>query len=93
MGRSNEFRTYRRPEQATVSKSVQDAMHLYANAGSNLRKHNFSFGFEDNKGQIADQAIKSAAAKKNLYEYTKASQENVSQWRQDQLTKNRVSNI
>ena len=54
---------------------------------------NFEFGFEDNKRQRDEYALKSAAAKKNLYEYTKASQENVQQWRHDQITKNRVSNI
>ena len=37
-----------------VSKSVSDAMQLYANAGASLRKHNFSFGFEDSKRQNDD---------------------------------------
>jgi len=30
MGRDNEFRNYRKPEAAVVSKSVHDAMALYA---------------------------------------------------------------
>jgi len=53
MGRDNEFRTYKRQEQATVSKSVTDSS-MYANAGATLRKHNFSFGFEDSKRQNDD---------------------------------------
>ena len=74
MGRDNEFRNYRRPEQATVQGSVGKAMSIYSgNEGNKLRKHNFHFGFDDNQRVAKDQAIKSAAAKKSLYEYTKAS--------------------
>lgn len=66
-----------------MSQAVQDAMSQYSSKGNNLRNANFAFGFEDTKRQTYDQKIKSAAIKKNLYEYTKSSQENVSQWRHD----------
>ena len=49
MGRDNEFRTYRRPEQATVNSTTKKALDLYADPGASLRKHNFQFGFEDPK--------------------------------------------
>ena len=52
MGRDNEFRTYRRPQQAVLSKSVKDSTALYAEAGASLRKHNFKFGFEDPKNAV-----------------------------------------
>ena len=61
--------------------------------GASLRKHNFHFGFEDRKEFINELAQKSAAAKKNIYEYTKASQETGPQWRREQILKNRVSSI
>ena len=93
MGRDNEFRTYKRPEQAVVSKSVQDAMSLYAQAGASLRKHNFSFGFEDSKKQIDANANQAAVMKKSIYEYTKQSNESIGAWRKEQLAKNRASNI
>ena len=48
MGRDNEFRTYKRPEQAVLNSSVKEAMSLYADAGAKLRKQNFAFGFESN---------------------------------------------
>ena len=94
MGRDNEFRNYRRPEQAVVQGSVGKAMSIYSGSeGNKLRKHNFHFGFDDNQRVAKETAIKSAAAKKSLYEYTKASQDQTSQWRKEQTARNRVSNI
>ena len=78
MGRDNEFRSYKRKEQAVVSKSIGGA--LPANAGAQLRKHNFSFGFEDAKSLANERAQRSAATSKDLYEHTKTSHQ-TSQWR------------
>ena len=50
MGRDNEFRTYKRVEQAVVSKSINGSVNQ--NAAALLRKHNFNFGFEDPKNVI-----------------------------------------
>lgn len=50
MGRDNEFRTYKRAEQAVVSKSINGS--VGGDAGAALRKHNFHFGFEDPKNVI-----------------------------------------
>ena len=68
-------------------------MQLYANAGASLRKHNFSFGFEDSKRQNDDKVNQQNAAQKSIYEQTQKSQENIGAWRKEQLTKNRTSNI
>ena len=94
MGRANEFKNQPRDQQANASKSVHDAMKLYSNGGqTNLRKHNFAFGFEDNKRNQNDVVVKTAVAAQKLYDYTKSSQEGGAQRIKDQLTKNRVSNI
>lgn len=90
MGRDNEFRTYKRPEAATVSKSVQEAMNLFNNAGSNLRKHNFKFGFDGAPIVSKETAV---ANEKNLYEYTKNSSQDNSMRMIQQKQKNRQSNI
>lgn len=89
MGRDNEFRTYRRPEGAVVSKSVQDAMG-FANSGANLRKHNFKFGFDAPSAINVETAT---AAERTLYEQTKIQQQDNSQWLIQQKMKNRQSNI
>lgn len=68
-------------------------MKLYADLGNSRRKATFAFGFEDNQRNQNDSAAKAVVAQKNLYEYTKISQANMPEWRQDQLTKNHVSNI
>ena len=49
MGRDNEFKVYKRPEQATVAMNGgKGAVDTYS-AGASLRKHNFHFGFDDRK--------------------------------------------
>lgn len=65
-----------------------------ASNAERLRKHNFKFGFQE-EGQFDSfaQLNKTAAAKKSLYEYTKATSENNNEWRQQQLNRNRNSNI
>ena len=93
MGRDNEFRTYRRFEAATVSKSTANAKGMGAQAGAELRQHNFKFGFDDPSALAKDQALKSEVAKQSLYDYTKSSQADISDWRKKQEIKNRVSNI
>ena len=80
MGNDNSFKTYKRPYAAAFSKSVAATMsiHLSEDHGANLRKHNFRFGFEDPHASSKDLALKSEAAKKSLYEYTKNSQQDIS---------------
>jgi len=91
MGRDNEFRTYQRKEQAVVSKSIGGS--LNQKAGAELRKHNFSFGFEDAKSLAQERLQRSVANKKDLYEQTKGSQQNNNNWIYEQLRKNRETNI
>lgn len=61
MGRDNEFK-YKKPDAASLSKSVQD--NSFANAGANLRKHHFKFGFD---APYASKEV-ATAAEKVLYE-------------------------
>ena len=68
-------------------------MALYADKGSALRKHNFKFGFDDTLASNKDLAMRSEAAKKSLYEYTKNSQQGLEFWRKETELKNRASNI
>ena len=89
MGQENAFKTYKRQEQATVSKSV---LNDNSSAGASLRKHNFKFGFEDRERMLKDKADSSAAAKKSLYEFTKSSEHNGA-WRKDQMNRHRASHI
>lgn len=95
MGNDNSFKTYKRPEAATISKSVADSIYLHSNeeTAANLRKHNFKFGFEDPHTSSKDLMLKSEAAKRSLYEYTKNSQQDISQTRKNTEIRNRASNI
>ena len=57
MGRDNEFRSYTRREMAIVGKNHS----AYNNdMASVLRKHNFSFGFDDRRSIVKDMANESA---------------------------------
>ena len=71
MGRDNEFRSYKRKDEPVVSKSIGSSLH--SNIGAQLRKHNFSFGFEDARSLANERVQRSAATKKDLYEHTKTS--------------------
>ena len=63
MGRANELKNAnQRPEQGAVSKSVQNAMKLYADLGNSRRKATFAFGFEDNQRNQNDSAAKAVVA-------------------------------
>ena len=60
---------------------------------ANLRKHNFKFGFEEGQFESEASMTRASAAKKSLYEYTKASNVDNFEWRKQQIVRNRNSNI
>ena len=94
MGRANEFKTYHRPEQATVhTTGLEPTMAHSGDKGAALRKPNFQFGFDNSQAESSKQLLKADAAEKSLYDYTKQTSENLTQWRERQIQKNRMSNI
>ena len=93
MGRDNEFRNYRRAEQAVVDvKDLKNQISSYSQAAGKLRQHNFKFGF-DKTAPNPETLHRTAAMKKSLYEYTKASNDTNFEWRNQQIVRNRASNI
>lgn len=95
MGRDNEFRNIKRGEPSASQRTTQEALTIYsksASNGPNLRKHNFSFGFEPAGAAIAEKQIIRETEERNLYAQAH-NITSVKQQRREQETKNRTSNI
>ena len=71
---------------------MQGSLAKNAGMGASLRKHNFKFGFDDQRASAKDLLEKSEQAKQVLYEYTRSSQQ-VTDWRKKQTTAQRQSHI
>ena len=91
MGRDNEFKSYTKRETSFASKNYS----AYNNdMGAVLRKHNFSFGFDDRRRLVKDMANETAQAAKNLYEGVACGDlERHLAFRQEQKERNRSSHI